>query len=353
MSAVRLVVGSRGSTLALVQADWVAARLREAHPGLEVVIEKIATTGDKILDAPLSKIGDKGLFTKELEAALSDGRIDLAVHSAKDVQTAVPADLVIAAFTRRAEVRDVFVGVSAERGTREGGPPEPRPAGLDELPRGAVVGSSSLRRRSQLLGLRPDLRLVDLRGNVQTRLRKLAEEGLDGTVLAAAGLARLGRSDLAAFVFGLDEMLPAVGQGSLAVETRAGDKRVAALVACLDHGPTALAVRAERALLAALEGGCQIPIGAHAELKDAAYDRPGDRSRNGGVLGSRDDGELVLRAYVGSLDGTVSVRDVMTAPAGEPEARGEALAERRRAAGAGRILSELRGSDGSVPGGAR
>ena len=342
MSTERLVIGSRGSVLALVQAGWVVARLIEAHPGLEVAIEKIATTGDRILDAPLSKIGDKGLFTKELETALTDGRIDLAIHSAKDVQTVLPVGLFIAAFTRRAEVRDVFVGVSAERGTREDRsaehqPPEHQPAGLDELPPGALVGSSSLRRRSQLLGLRPDLRLVDLRGNVQTRLRKLADEGLDGTVLAAAGLARLGRSDLAAFVFELDAMLPAVGQGALAVETRAGDERVAALVACLDHEPTALAVRAERALLAALEGGCQIPIGAYAELRD----------------GSRDGRELVLRAYVGSLDGTESVRDAMTAPAGAPEALGETLAERLRAAGAGRILGALRAGAGPVSGGAR
>ncbi len=342
MSAERLVVGSRGSALALVQADWVAARLREAHSGLEVVIEKIATTGDRILDAPLSKIGDKGLFTKELETALSDGHIDLAVHSAKDVQTALPAGLSIAAFARRAEARDVFVGVAAVSGSSGA---LGRPSGLSELPRGAVVGSSSLRRRSQLLCLRPDLRLVDLRGNVQTRLRKLVDEGLDGTVLAAAGLARLGRSDLAAFVFGLDEMLPAVGQGALAVETRAGDERVAALVACLDHGPTALAVRAERALLAALEGGCQIPIGAHAELQEGPDDRPDDVPRDGA--------ELVLRAYVGSLDGTVAVRDAMAAPAGAPEALGEALAERLRAAGAERILADLRESSGPVPGGAR
>jgi hydroxymethylbilane synthase len=363
VNAERLVVGSRGSALALVQAGWVAARLREAHPGLEVAIEKIATTGDRIHDVPLSKIGDKGLFTKELETALSDGRIDLAVHSAKDVQTALPEGLVIAAFTRRADVRDAFVGMS-------GTPESPsRPSGLSDLPRGAVVGSSSLRRRSQLLGLRPDLRLVDLRGNVQTRLRKLADEGLDGTVLAAAGLARLGRSDLVAFVFGLEEMLPAVGQGALAVETRAGDERVAALVACLDHEPTTLAVRAERALLAALEGGCQIPIGAHAELRDGMQDRPDDVLRDGDELLPRDGDELVsresselvprsgakllLRAYVGSLDGTVSVRDAMTAPAGEPEALGEALAERLRAAGAERILSKLRAGGGPVPGGAR
>ncbi len=224
MSVARLVIGSRGSALALVQAEWVASRLREAHPGLEVTIATIATAGDKILDVPLAKIGDKGLFTKELETALLDGRVDCAVHSAKDVPTALPAGLALGAFTRREDARDVFVAAAAER----------RPAGPESLPSGARVGSSSLRRRAQLLALRPDLRLVDLRGNVETRLRKLADEGLDGTVLAAAGLSRLGRAELAAFVFDYEQMLPAVGQGALALETRAGDERVAALVARLD-----------------------------------------------------------------------------------------------------------------------
>ena len=329
MSAARVVIGSRSSTLALVQAEAVAALLRAAHPGLQVTIVKLATTGDRILDAPLSQIGDKGLFTKELEHALRDGRIDCAVHSAKDLPTTLPAGCVVGAFTRRADPRDVFVAGPAPASPAAGAR---APAGLAQLPPGARLGSSSLRRRSQLLALRPDLALVDLRGNVETRLRKVAQQGLDGTVLAAAGLERLGRAHLAAFAFTFEEMLPAVGQGAQAREARADDERTAALLACLHDGPSALAVRAERALLGALQGGCQIPIGAYAELGD---------------------GELALRAFVGSLDGTQTVRDALAGPAGAPEALGCALAARLRAAGAERILAAVRDSGGVVPGSAR
>jgi hydroxymethylbilane synthase len=326
VSAARLVVGTRGSPLALVQAGEVAAHLRAARPDVEVAIETIATLGDRVLDVPLARVGGKGLFTKELEAALLDGRVDLAVHSAKDLPTTLPAGLSVAAFTRREDPRDVFVAAGAG----------PRPAAPAALAAGARVGSSSLRRRAQLHALRPDLRLVDLRGNVETRLRKLAEQGLDGTVLAAAGLARLGRSALAAFTFSAAELLPAVGQGALAVEVRAGDERVAALVAGLDDRRTALAVRAERALLAALDGGCQAPIAAYAEL-----------------VGPPAEGEhLRLSAFVGSLDGARALRGALTAPAAAPEALGEALAERLRAAGADRLLAEVRAAD-LAPGSAR
>jgi len=331
VSTARLVVGSRGSTLALAQAELVAAGLRALHPHLAIEISTIATTGDRLLDVPLARIGDKGLFTKELESALLEGRIDLAVHSAKDLPTALPAGLALAAVTRREDPRDVFVAA----------PGAPRPAGPTDLPAAACVGSSSLRRRAQLLALRPDLRVVDLRGNVETRLRKLSDGGLDGTVLAAAGLRRLGRADVAAFAFGFDQMLPAVGQGALAVETRAGDEHVGALVAGLNDGPSALAVRAERALLAALEGGCQVPLGAHAELV-AAVDE----------VDAADGAELLLRAFVGTLDGDESLRDSLRAPAAQPEALGEALAERLRAAGAERILAALRDA-APAPGSAR
>jgi hydroxymethylbilane synthase len=324
----RLVVGTRGSPLALVQARDVAAGLRAARPGIEVAIETVTTTGDRVLDVPLARVGGKGLFTKELEAALLDGRVDLAVHSAKDLPTTLPPGLALAAFTRRADPRDVFVAAGTG----------PRPAGPAALPAGARLGSSSLRRRAQLLALRPDLRLTDLRGNVETRLRKVAEQGLDGTVLAAAGLDRLGRATLAAFAFAVDELLPAVGQGALAVEVRAGDERVAALVAGLDDRSTALAVRAERALLAALEGGCQAPIAAFAELE--------------GTAAAADDGRLLLRAFVGSLDGGRTVRDALAGLAAEPEALGEALAARLRAAGADRLLAEVRAAQ-LAPGSAR
>jgi hydroxymethylbilane synthase len=304
-----LIIGSRGSQLALVQSEWARDVLAAAHPGLLVEIEVINTKGDKLLDVPLAKIGDKGLFVKELEAALLDGRVDIAVHSAKDMPTETPNGLAIIAFTEREDVHDVFVA----------GPGGMH--GLADLAHGAVVGSSSLRRRSQLLALRPDLKIVDIRGNVQTRLRKVEDEHLAGTVLAAAGLSRLGQSQLAAFAFGFEQMLPAVGQGALAVEGRAGDERVSALVAPVHHEPTALAVRAERALMRALEGGCQVPIAGLARL---------------------DGDELVMHAFVGSLDGSACVRDEDSGPADDPEALGWQLAARLLANGADRILAEVR-----------
>jgi hydroxymethylbilane synthase len=313
-----LVIGSRGSRLALIQAAWVRDRLREAHAGLAVTIEEISTKGDRILDAPLAKIGDKGLFTKELETALLEGRIDVAVHSAKDMPTELPEGLVLGAFTEREDVRDAFVGGAGSGGV----------GSLADLAPQARVGSSSLRRRSQLLALRPDLKLTDIRGNVETRLRKIGEQGLAGTVLAVAGLRRLGRSGIVSFVFGFDEMLPAVGQGALAVEVRARDERVAALVAPLDHRPTALAVRAERALMRRLEGGCQVPIGAHGELAD---------------------GELHLRAFVGSLDGRLCVRDAASGATEDPEELGGELASRLLERGADRILESVRGVEAGPP----
>jgi hydroxymethylbilane synthase len=355
VSAARVVIGSRASTLALVQAEAVAVLLRAAHPGLDVTIATMVTTGDRILDSPLSQIGDKGLFTKELESALLEGRIDCAVHSAKDLPTTLPAGCVVGAFTAREDPRDVFVAGAgrSDAGAAAGAAPYP-PAGLAEVRVGARIGSSSLRRRSQLLALRPDIELLDLRGNVETRLRKVAQQRLDGTVLAAAGLARLGRADLTAFAFTFEQMLPAVGQGALAVEARAGDERTAALLACLHDDPTALAVRAERALLGALQGGCQIPIGAHAELRGAL--RSGDESGSGTPADGaapHAGAELVLRAFVGSLDGTQAVRDSLAGPASAPEALGRALAERLRAAGAERILAAVRDAAGLVPGSAR
>ena len=313
-------IGSRGSRLALVQAEWVRDRVAERDPGLRVEIEIINTKGDKILDAPLAKIGDKGLFTKELETALLDGRIDVAVHSAKDMPTAIPDGLEIIAFTEREDVRDVFVPNPA---LLEGRAPEAGPLTLDDVRQGARVGTSSLRRRSQLLALRPDLDVVDIRGNVETRLRKLVEEDMTGTILAAAGLARLGRSEITGFAFAFGQMLPAVGQGALAIEAKADNPRLAELKAALDHRETALAVTAERALLGTLEGGCQVPIAAHADWEPGA-------------------GSLALTAYVGSLDGTRSVRGERARRADDPGALGTALAAELLERGAGEILEEIR-----------
>jgi hydroxymethylbilane synthase len=318
----RIRIGSRGSRLALVQAEWVRARVAERHPDLRVEIEIIHTKGDKLLDAPLAKLGDKGLFTKELEAALLDGRIDVAVHSAKDMPTAVPEGLEIIAFTEREDARDVFVANPELLGGRGADG-----FTIDDVPRGARVGSSSLRRRSQLLALRPDLDVVDIRGNVETRMRKVVEEEMAGTILAAAGLARLGRSDAVAFAFAVHEMLPAVGQGALAIEARSDHPRVSELRAALDHRPSALCVASERALLGTLEGGCQVPIAAHARL-DAG--------------GERGTGTLVLRAYVGSLDGGRSVGGERTRLADDPEGLGVFLAAELLERGAGDILDEIR-----------
>jgi hydroxymethylbilane synthase len=314
-----LRIGSRGSRLALIQSGWVRDELLRLHPGLQVEIEIIRTKGDKLLDAPLARIGDKGLFTKELEAAMLEGRTDLAVHSAKDMPTEVPEGLAIVAFTAREDVRDVFVAAASSS-----------PRTLDDLPRGATVGTSSLRRRSQLLALRPDLAIVDIRGNVQTRLRKLEEEGMAGTILAAAGLARLGQPELASFAFAFHQMLPAVGQGSLAVEARAGDARAAALVAPLIHERTALALRAERSLLHALQGGCQVPIAGYAEVSEPPDEAGADR--------------LLLRAFVGSVDGRAVVRGELAGPSQAPEGLGIALADDLLARGAERILVEVRGA---------
>jgi hydroxymethylbilane synthase len=238
-----LVIASRGSQLALWQARWVAAQLTAAgHP---CRIEIVKTTGDKITDVPLAKVGTKGLFTKEIEEALLDGRADLAVHSLKDLPTELPEGLVLAAVPEREDPRDAVVGRK-----------------LADLPRGAKVGTSSLRRAAQLRQLRPDLQVESVRGNLDTRLRKLDEGQYDAILLAAAGLKRLGWGDRIAEILPPEQMCPAVGQGALAIETRAGFEKVA----MLDHADTHTAVVAERGVLAALGGGCQVPIGAYATV---------------------------------------------------------------------------------------
>ena len=240
-----LVIASRGSQLALWQARWVSAQLTAAgHP---CRIEIVKTTGDKITDVPLAKVGTKGLFTKEIEEALLDGRADLAVHSLKDLPTELPEGLVLAAVPEREDPRDAVVGRK-----------------LAELPPGAKVGTSSLRRAAQLRQLRPDLQVESVRGNLDTRLRKLDEGQYDAILLAAAGLKRLGWGDRIAEILTPEQMCPAVGQGALAIETRAGFEKVA----LLDHADTHTAVLAERAVLAALGGGCQVPIGAYATVSE-------------------------------------------------------------------------------------
>ena len=253
--AERLRIGTRGSRLALWQADWVKQRLESLHPGIRVEVGIIRTKGDLIQDVPLARIGDEGLFTKELERALLDGEADLAVHSLKDLPTGIGEGLALAAITPREDPRDAFV-------SRDG-------RGLDELPAGSVIGTGSLRRRSQLLAVHPALRIAGMRGNLDTRLRKVREGGeFDGAIVAFAGLKRLGLAGAATEVLDPRRMLPAPGQGAMAVEVRTGDERVLELVADLNDPRAAFAVGCERAFLARLEGGCQLPVGALARVEN-------------------------------------------------------------------------------------
>lgn len=303
-----LRIATRKSPLALWQAEFVRAELEHLHTGLRVELLTFTTQGDRILDTPLAKIGGKGLFVKELEVALLDGRADIAVHSMKDVPMDFPEGLGLLAIGAREDPRDAFVSN--------------RFASLDDLPVAAVVGTSSLRRQCQLRHRRPDLVIRDLRGNVNTRLARLDAGDYDALILASAGLKRLGfhariRSNLAPEV-----SLPAVGQGALGIEARLGDVRINALLAPLNHADTSVCVRAERAMNRRLQGGCQVPIAGFAEV--------------------RDDG-LYLRALVGSVDGREILVDELWGPRAEAEALGERLAERLLAAGAGRILQAVYG----------
>jgi hydroxymethylbilane synthase len=255
MSAPRLRIGTRGSRLARAQTDLVCRALAAAHPKLAapgaLAVVVIRTTGDRVTDRPLAELGGKGLFCKEIEAALLEGRIDVAVHSVKDLPTWLPDGLVLGAVLERADPRDVLIART--------------PASIADLPRAAVIGTASVRRKAQLLAHRPDLRVVNFRGNVDTRLRKLAAGEVDATLLALAGLRRLGIED-AGIVLSPEEMLPAVGQGALGIECRADDTASLALLAAIDHPASSACVRAERALLAALDGSCHTPIAGHAEI---------------------------------------------------------------------------------------
>ncbi|OEU51323.1 MAG: hydroxymethylbilane synthase [Desulfuromonadales bacterium C00003096] len=309
MSQQRLRIGTRASRLALWQAEWVKSSLQQLHPDLQVELTKIQTEGDRILDVPLAKIGGKGLFVKEIEEALLDERIDLAVHSMKDVPTLLPPGLELRCITERADPRDCLVLATP-------------PKSLADLPQGARIGTSSLRRRAQLLHKRPDLRISDMRGNVDTRLRKMQEESLDGIVLAAAGLKRLGYEERIGLYLEPTDCLPAIAQGALGLECRIDDEATHALVAPLHHPTTATAVTAERAFLARLEGGCQVPIAGYAQLVD-------DR--------------LELTGLVARIDGSEILKDSLTCPADEAAEAGTALADILLRCGADRILGELYG----------
>ena len=306
----RFVIGSRGSKLALAQAEWARAALSLTHPALDIHIEIIKTTGDVKTD-PLSMIGGKGVFTKELEDALLDRRIDLAVHSLKDLPTIVPEGLALAAVCEREDARDALVLPKSTELSCES---------LDDLPKSAVVGTSSPRRLAQAKNLRPDIEIQELRGNVDTRLRKLDEGQYDAIILACAGLRRLGLADRISVPIPTEQMIPAVGQGAIGIEARAADREAIELARLLNHEVTELACAAERALLRALGGGCQLPIAGHALFRDH---------------------ELKLDAMVTSRDGKQIVRDRISGPGSEAEELGRELAGRLLKNGANELIAQL------------
>ncbi len=301
-----ITIATRGSKLALWQANHIKSLLEAEHPGLTVELLILKTQGDKILDVPLAKVGGKGLFVKEIEEALADGRADLAVHSMKDVPVERHEGLVLDAIPQREDHADMLLSVHY--------------ASLEALPRGASVGTSSLRRQAQLLAIRPDLDIRMLRGNLDTRVNKLLEGQYDAIVVAAAGLNRLGITAPHMVRLGPPEFLPAVAQGALGLERRAADERVAALTAFLDHPGTRDAVLAERAFLERLQGGCQVPIAGSARVE-------GD--------------QLVLTGLVADPEGSALIRAELSAPRGEAEALGRAVAEEVLARGADEILARM------------
>lgn len=302
-----IYIGTRGSKLALWQANWVKSALLARHPWLAAELVIIKTKGDKILDVPLAKVGGKGLFVKEIEDALLDGRIDLAVHSMKDMPAEIPAELCIGAIPERETPQDVLI-------SKKGLP-------LAKLPSGACIGTSSLRRAAQLLHTRPDLVIKPLRGNLDTRLKKLETQDFDAVVLAAAGVKRLGFENRITEYLPESIMLPAAGQGALCVEIRQNDPAIAALVSALEHPQTRAVVAGERAFLNRLEGGCQVPMAAHGQIEN---------------------GSLTLCGLVATLDGTTIIKDTLSGALESAEFVGVKLAERLISKGAQAILETLK-----------
>jgi hydroxymethylbilane synthase len=298
-------IGTRASALALWQANWVKSQLEKTSKALVVELVQIKTTGDKILNVPLSEVGGKGLFTKEIDEALLDGRVDAAVHSMKDIPYQLPEGILFGAIPEREDPRDALVSNGRK---------------LDDLPPAARIGTSSLRRQVQLRHAFPSIRISTLRGNVDTRLRKLADGEFDGIILALAGLRRLGRDSVVSQILDEAFMLPAIGQGALGIACREQDAATRQRLAGLDHQPTRLAVTAERGLLAALEGSCKVPIAGHARLEN---------------------GRIVLKGLVANLAGTVVVTDELTGDPDNARDLGIALGKELIRRGAGDILAEI------------
>ena len=306
----KIIIATRGSKLALWQAEWIKSQIKNLIPDISVELNKIKTTGDKILDVPLAQVGGKGLFVKEIEEAMLRNEADLAVHSMKDVPTDLIEGLHLSAICEREDPRDAFIageGIS----------------GLAALPQGGHVGTSSLRRICQLLNKRPDLKITQLRGNVDTRLRKLKEGQFDAIILATAGVKRLGYADSITEKISTDMSLPAIGQGAVGIECRTDDDFINDLLSKLNHKETWICVSAERAFLKKLEGGCQVPIAAYAQLRD---------------------GNIVIEGLVGSLDGKTLIKESIDGRPEEAESLGTALAENLLSKGAGEILAEVYGN---------
>ncbi|MBI5476769.1 MAG: hydroxymethylbilane synthase [Ignavibacteriales bacterium] len=310
MKSTSLRIGTRGSQLALWQAEWVKAELLKFYPNLTIQLEIIKTTGDNILDSPLSKIGDKGLFTKEIENALLENRIDIAVHSLKDLPTKLPNGLTIGAIPKREEVNDVFISH-----------PSKYHKDFDSLPSNSKIATGSLRRKCQLLNWKPDLEIYDLRGNLNTRLTKLEQSDWDGIILAKAGVVRLGFAKKITQMISIDKILPAVGQGALGIEIREQDKKIEELIKPLNNFSTSYCVLAERSFLRMLEGGCQVPIGAYAQIED---------------------NQLHIQGMIGSLDGKKILRGSANGPAEQCEKIGAELAKTLSDCGGKEILESIR-----------
>ena len=302
----KLIIGTRKSLLALKQSHWVKFQLEKMFSHLDITLVEINTKGDKILDVPLADVGGKGLFTKEIEEALANGEVDIAVHSMKDVLTDLPQGLHLGSVPRREDPRDVLISKNNIT--------------LKDLPHGAYVGTSSLRRKAQILKFRPDLKVVSLRGNLDTRIKKLDKEGLDGIMVAAAGLKRMGWENKISEYISSDIILPATGQGALGIETRVDDTDTNTIVNSLNHEETFLSVSAERAFLKQMEGGCQIPIAA---------------------LGTIEKGLLRLQGLVASTDGKEVIKDEIGGNPCDGEKMGILLAERLLGSGGKKILDEL------------
>ena len=311
----KIIIATRGSKLALWQAEWVKAGLLKINPALNIELNKIKTTGDKILDVPLAQVGGKGLFVKEIEEAMLRGEADLAVHSMKDVPTDLPEGLHLSAICKREDPRDALIA-----GTQNTEHRTQTLKNFDDLLQGARIGTSSLRRICQVLNKRPDLKIIQIRGNVDTRIRKLDEGQFDAIILAAAGVKRLDRADRITEILSPDVCLPAIGQGAVGIECRVDDEFINNILRKLNHEATSICVRAERAFLKKLEGGCQVPIAAYAELKD---------------------GDIVIKGLVGSMKGETLIKNVMQGKPGDAESLGKSLAEKLLSMGAGKILAEV------------